>query len=596
MKYLCIVLAIFYTTTLSAADRPNILLLTVDDMSCDSVGVFGSKLADTTPNMDKLASQSLRFAHAHVTVGNCMPCRNVMFSGLYSHNNKVEGFYQVKDPGWPHLVDLMKEAGYFTGIRGKVSHSAPYQPYAWDANLDTLPDGSKGHMKDPKSYGISTADGITKAKAAGKPFCLVVNISDPHKPFWSKAKGGGKDPHTPSRIFKASEVPIPGFLFDDPQVREELALYYSSVRRADDCVGQVLAALKASGEMDNTVVMFMSDHGMPLPFAKTQLYHHSTHTPWMVRWPGVTKAGSVDKQHMISAVDFLPTILDITGAPHPKRLDGRSYLPLLKSGTQEGRDHVIKEYNENAGRSRDPMRGVQTKKYLYLFNPWSNGERVFATATTGTVTYRRMVDLASSNKSLSARLNLYKHRVPEELYDVTKDPDCLVNLINHPEHQNELHVLRTKLQAWMIKTQDIPMLEVFQKREDRDFSEAYVQKLEKESAARRGNKPKNKPKRKTGLIKWTLPENITPGQPAKLTLIHKVPKRLGEQLLHVTFKDGSGKRIERKVLKASGAGEIEVRFEVPKIVPGNKASFAIFAGKDYSTNLAHLTSKLIPIK
>ena len=590
MKRLLFILGAVLAISLYAA-QPNILLLTVDDMSCDSVGVFGSKLANTTPNMDKLASQSLRFAHAHVTVGNCMPCRNVMLSGLYSHNNKVEGFYQVKDPGWPHLVDLMKRAGYFTGIRGKVSHSAPYQPYAWDADLDTLPDGSKGHIKDPKSYGISTTDGIAKAKAAGKPFCLVVNISDPHKPFWSKAKGGGKDPYTPSRIFKASEVPIPGFLFDDPQVREELALYYSSVRRADDCVGQVLAALKASGEADNTVVMFMSDHGMPLPFAKTQLYHHSTHTPWMVRWPGVTKAGSVDKQHMISAVDFLPTILDITGAPHPKRLDGRSYLPLLKGGTQEGRDHVIKEYNENAGRSRDPMRGVQTKKYLYLFNPWSNGERVFATATTGTVTYRRMVDLASSSKSLSARLDLYKHRVPEELYDVEKDPDCLVNLINQPKHQAELKELRAKLDAWMVRSKD-PMLEAFRKRENAGFVEAYVQNLEKESSARRGNKPK----RKTGLIKWTLPKNITPGQPVKLTLAHKIPKRLKEQLLHVTLKDGSGKRIERKVLKASGTGEIEVQFDVPKDLQGNKVSFAAFIGAEFSKNLQLLNSKSIDLK
>ena len=591
MKRILLSLALLFSVSTRGADRPNILLLTVDDMSCDSVGVFGSKLPGTTPNMDKLASQSLRFAHAHVTVGNCMPCRNVLFSGLYSHNNKVEGFYQVKDPGWPHLVDLMKGAGYFTGIRGKVSHSAPYQPYAWDANLDTLPDGSKGHIKDPKSYGISTADGIAKAKAAGKPFCLVVNISDPHKPFWSKARGGGKDPYTPSRIFKASEVPVPGFLFDDPQVREELALYYSSVRRADDCVGQVLAALKASGELDNTVVMFMSDHGMPLPFAKTQLYHHSTHTPWMVRWTGVTKAGSVDKQHMISAVDFLPTILDITGAPHPKRLDGRSYLPLLKGGTQEGRDHVIKEYNENAGRSRDPMRGVQTKKYLYLFNPWSNGERVFATATTGTVTYRRMVDLASSSKSLSARLDLYKHRVPEELYDVTKDPDCLINLINQPKHQAELKELRAKLDAWMVRSKD-PMLEAFRKRENAGFVEAYVQKLEKESAARRGNKPK----RKTGLIKWTLPKNITPGQPVKLTLAHKIPKRLKEQLLHVTLKDGSGKRIERKVLKASGTGEIEVQFDVPKDLQGNKVSFAAFIGAEFSKNLQLLNSKSIDLK
>ena len=137
----------------------------------------------------------------------------------------------------------MKQAGYFTGIRGKVSHSSPYQPYAWDINLDILPNGANAHFKNAKSYGISTAHGIKKAKAARKPFCLSVNISDPHKPFWSVVKGGAADPHVPSRIFTADEVPIPGFLFDDPKVREELALYYSSVRRADDCVGEILKAL-----------------------------------------------------------------------------------------------------------------------------------------------------------------------------------------------------------------------------------------------------------------------------------------------------------------------------------------------------------------
>ncbi|MBC8325273.1 MAG: sulfatase [Verrucomicrobia subdivision 3 bacterium] len=498
MKRLLLGLAAIWAVALPAAERPNILLLTVDDMSCDSVGVYGCKLPGTTPHMDRLATQSLRFAHAHTTVGNCMPCRNVMFSGLHSHNNKIEGFYQVKNPGWPHLVDLMKAGGYFTGIRGKVSHSSPYQPYAWDANLDTLPDGTKAHLKDVKSYGTATAVGIAQAKAAKKPFCLVVNISDPHKPFWK----GPNDPHQPSRIYTADEVPIPGFLFDDPQVREELALYYTSVRRADDAVGAVLRALEASGEADNTVVMFMSDHGMPLPFAKTQLYHHSTRTPWMVRWPGVTQPGSVDKQHMISVVDFLPTVLDITGIQHPKRLDGRSYLPLLKGDPQDGRDYIIKEYNENSGRSRDPMRAIQTKRYLYLFNPWSNGERVFATATTGTATFRRLAALAKTDNKLAARLDLYKHRVPEELYDVIKDPDCLHNLIDSPRHQAELKQLCATLEAALVKSND-PMLEAFRKRQDRQFVEAYVQQLEKEAGERRRNKPprnkpnKNKPKKRT---------------------------------------------------------------------------------------------------
>jgi N-sulfoglucosamine sulfohydrolase len=475
--------------------RPNLILLTVDDMSCDSVGVYGCKLEGTTPRMDRLASQSIRFEHAHVTVGNCMPCRNVMFSGLYSHNNKIEGFYQVKAPGWPHMADLIKDAGYYVAIRGKVSHSAPYQPYAWDDDLTILPDGGKAQLKDASSYGESTARGIRTAKKAGKPFFLSINVSDPHKPFWSQVRGGKEDPHVPSRIFKAEEVPVPGFLFDDPQVREELALYYSSVRRADDCVGAVLDALDKSGQAYNTVVVFLSDHGMPLPFAKTQLYHHSTRTPLMIRHPQLVRPGIVDKHHMVSVVDLLPTILDTLNIVPPERLDGRSFFSLLKRQKQEDRTYVIKEYNENAGRSRDPMRAVQTKKYLYLFNPWSNGKRVFATATNGTVTCKRMIELAKTDDKMAARLDLYRHRVPEELYQVDEDPDCLVNMIAHPDHQDELKKLRSILTKWMVESDD-PLIEPFRKREDSAFVEAYVQRLEKQSAARRTKKPKGNKKPK----------------------------------------------------------------------------------------------------
>ena len=503
MKFLApLAFAFTFTLGLFAQTPPktNLLLITVDDMSCDSVGVYGCKLKGTSPRMDRLASQSIRFDHAHVTVGNCMPCRNVMFSGLYSHNNKVEGFYQVKDPGWPHMADLLRDAGYYVAIRGKVSHSSPYQPYAWDEDLTILPDGEKAHVKDIASYGESTARGIANAKKVGKPFFLSVNISDPHKPFWSQVRGGKEDPHVPSRIFKGNEVPVPGFLFDDPQVREELALYYSSVRRADDCLGAVLDALEKSGQAKKTMVVFLSDHGMPLPFAKTQLYHHSTRTPLMVRLPGITRAGKVDKRHMVSVVDLLPTILETLGLAPPKRQDGRSFFPLLKGEKQAGRNYVIKEYNENAGRSRDPMRAVQTKKYLYLFNPWSNGERVFATATNGTVTCKRMIELAKTDEKMAARLDLYRHRVPEELYQVDEDPDCLVNLIEHADHQEELKKLRSILTEWMVQSED-PLIDPFRKREDAAYVEAYVQRLENESAARRSNKnkgykSKKKPKKK----------------------------------------------------------------------------------------------------
>lgn len=477
------------------SNRLNLLLVTVDDMSCDSVGVYGCKLEGTTPTMDRLASQSLRFEHAHVTVGNCNPCRNVMFSGLISHNNKVEGFYKVPDPGWPHMVDLLQGSGYYTGIHGKVSHSSPYQPYAWDDDLTISPTGKKAHIKDAKAYGASTTRGIEMAKKEGKPFFLSINISDPHKPFWSQVRGGGEDPYVPSRIYTAEEVPVPGFLFEDPEVREEIALYYSSVRRADDCLNEVLKALRESGLWDNTMIIFLSDHGMPLPFAKTQLYHHSTRTPLMVRLPGVTQAGKVERGHMVSILDLLPTVLDSLGVPNPKRLDGLSFLPLLRGEKQENREFVIKEYHENAGRSRDPMRAIQSKTHLYLFNPWSNGERIFATATNGTVSCERMIKLSEEDEEMNKRLELYRFRVPEELYQVNKDPDCLENLIDYASKEKTLKKLQVSLEEWMERTND-PILECFRKRDDPEFVEAYIQKLEEEAHARRiKEKASSRPKK-----------------------------------------------------------------------------------------------------
>ena len=352
-----VLLAALPLATSNAAERLNVLIITTDDMSCDSVGAYGCRLKDTTPNMDRLAATSLRFNHAFVQVGNCMPSRNVMFSGRYPHNNGVEGFYQVRNT-YPVMSDLMKAAGYYTGIRHKVSHSTPYSPYpGWDVVLDTQPDGSQLDQKNPTSYYISAQRGIAEARKAGKPFCLNLNISDPHKPFYGE--DGRLEVNKPSRVFTADEVPVPGFLFDDPAVRRELALYYSSVRRADDSLGQILRALRESGEEDRTLIFFLSDHGMPLPFAKTQLYFHSTRTPWMVRWPGVTKAGTVDDRHLISAVDLLPTLLDITGLPHPTGMDGRSFAAILRGEKQDGRDYIVAEYNENSGGNRHPMRSMR---------------------------------------------------------------------------------------------------------------------------------------------------------------------------------------------------------------------------------------------
>lgn len=466
----------FSTTANAAATRPNLLLITVDDMSADSVGIFGSPIPDITPNIDRLAREGIRFVDAHVQVANCMPSRNVMWSGRYPQSNKVEGFYQVRDVGYPTLADVAKKAGYFTAIRHKLRDSTPYYPYDWDMVLDDASPGLKLNAKDPKSYGLSTAQGIKSAKSARKPFYLLINIADPHLPFVGLNLAGEevKDVFQPSRLYEAREISVPGFLIDDPIVRQELAHYYSSVRRADDAVGAILQALKDSGESKNTLVMFISDHGMPFPFAKTQLYHQSTRTPLIFRWPNLIKPGAIDSENIVSAVDLLPTLAEVMGAEIPSGVDGRSFLPLLKGEFQDDRGEVFKAYNENASGERNPMRAVEGRRFLYIFNPWSNGSRTMFSATNETKTHKRMQELAKTDPQIASRLDLLDHRVLEEFYNIEKDPNCLVNLIADPAYQHDVDHFRDSLEDWLRKMQD-PMLGAFLGRNDPKILATYMQ-------------------------------------------------------------------------------------------------------------------------
>lgn len=582
---------------------PNLLIITTDDMSCDSVGAYGCKLKDTTPNMDKLAAQSMRFNHAHVVVGNCMPSRNVMWSGRYPHNNGIEGFKSIpkEKKTYPVLGELVKEAGYFTGIRHKVEHSTPYAPFPWDIDLR---EEKRDDVKNAASWGRAASRGIEEAKKAGKPFCLLLNIADPHKPFYGEGRKGQnfEDPNLPSRVFKPEEIPVPGFLPDDPVVRKELALYYSSVRRADDGVGAILESLKASGQEENTIIVFLSDHGMPLPFAKTQLYHHSSRTPLMIRWPGVTKAGAVDDEHMISTVDLLPTLLDMLGIASPGGFDGTSFAGILKGENQPQRTMVFKEHNENSAGQNTPMRAVQTKDWLYIFSPWSNGTRVMTGATNGTATCRQMRVLAKNDEQIAARIDLFDHRVPEEAYEVRYDPDALTNLIAKPENAAQVTMLEKALEDWMVRTKD-PLLEVFRKRDDAAFREHFMKQLEgaqvKKKDRRAANAAMKKEgagttKQQAGLIELQLPAFVSAGQQVTVKLKHHFPADLGEKPVQVTLKNGKGERLKRIEVMASGDGEKEVRFEIPANV--QSVSFAGLVGKGIQDALQHVQSKPVPVK
>jgi len=454
-------------------EKPNILLITVDDMSADSVGVYGSAVPETTPTIDSFAETALRFNFAHVVCGSCKPSRNVMMSGLYPHTNGVEGFRTYPDTTHKLLPDLMKLQNYFVGIYHKAPHTTPAE-YAWDVNFST----ETYPIKNPESYYTTTKQGIQMALDSEKPFYLNINISDPHLPFYgirNKSTELIDDPYVPSRLYLREEMVIPGFLPGGGDVPLELAHYYMSVRRADDSLAKILEALDEFDLRADTLIVFLSDHGMPQPFAKACIYHQSTHTPLMFSWPGVIKPNTVDNEHMVSAVDLMPTLLDVVGSEHPYGLQGKSFYRVLLGESLPGFDHVIKEVDETSNRQRLPMRSVQTKRFGYVFNTWSNGIRDVRNATENTLADQRMQELAAMGDPFwTARDNLFEFRAKEEFYDYVADPNAIINLIDSPDPdiQAEIERHRQLLLDWMIRTED-HALEAFRNLPDDAAIETY---------------------------------------------------------------------------------------------------------------------------
>jgi N-sulfoglucosamine sulfohydrolase len=469
----------------AASQRLNVLFITADDMNYDTPGVVGCKVPDITPNIDRLAAEGLRFRQAHVTVAVCQPSRECLMTGRYPHRNGAVGFYPInKDV--PTLQESLKVAGYHQGILGKVIHLRPAEKFPWDFQHDQ---GELGMGRDPALYYRYTKEFLQQARDAGKPFFLMANSHDPHRPFAGSEAGKGADGARagkkraagkaaaapsdgaevpaaayppPNRIYRPEEITVPGFLADLPGVRKEMAQYYSSAHRCDQTVGEVLRALKESGLEESTLVMFLSDNGISQPFAKSNCYLTSTRTPWIVRWPGKVRAGVVDEENFVSGIDYMPTILEALGLPPPPGMDGRSFLPLLAGGKQDGRDRAFTCYNETSGRKPYPMRCLQMRRFGYIYNAWSDGKTAYQAEPMGGLAFKAMKEAAAAEKPVADRVEMLLHRVPEEFYDFQADPDALHNLAGDAKYKDEVKRMRADLLAWMELTAD-PLVDAYRK-------------------------------------------------------------------------------------------------------------------------------------
>ncbi|HEV3387331.1 MAG TPA: sulfatase [Gemmata sp.] len=445
MFRLLLSLAISLSFALPATAAPkSVILLIADDLGLE-VGCYGDKVAHT-PNIDALAKSGTRFSHGFASVSSCSPSRASILTGMPTHmcgqyglahgDHNAYTFRKVKG-----LPLLLAPAGYRSGVIAKL-HVQPREVYPFDAEIP-------GSGRNP----VQVAEQARKfiADSGDKPFFLLVGFTDPHRAAKGFANDGKYPPEVPAIKFDPKTLPLPYFLPDQPDARADLADYYQSVARLDDGVGRVLKVLEETRKLDDTLVIFLSDNGIPFPGAKTTLYDSGLHLPLIVRKPG-QKAGIVCSG-MASWTDIAPTILDWCGVKPPPELPGKSVLPILEQEKPVGWDEVYGSHQFHEITMYYPMRSIRTREYLYIVNYAHQLEFPHAQDLWDSDTWQGI--LRRGDKFMGERsVDAFLHRPKEELYDLTTDPKELKNIATDPSKAKALNELRAKLKAWQKRTND----------------------------------------------------------------------------------------------------------------------------------------------
>jgi N-sulfoglucosamine sulfohydrolase len=249
------------------------------------------------------------------------------------------------------------------------------------------------------------------------------------------------------------KVPVPPFLPDIPECREELAEYYQAVDRLDEGVGRLLETLRAAGRREDTVVLFLSDNGIAFPGAKTNLYEPGMRLPLIVRAPGSKRRGAASAA-MVSWADITPTVLDLAGArPEGPRFHGRSFRAALEGEDPAGWDEVYGSHTFHEVTMYYPMRLVRGRRYKYILNLAHGLPFPFASDLWESATWQAFRERGLSHYG-KRPAEAYLHRPRHELYDLEADPHETRNLAADPEHRKVLEELQAKLKAWQESTGD----------------------------------------------------------------------------------------------------------------------------------------------
>lgn len=427
---LCFFLLLIAPSLTWAEPEKNVLLLISDNQSWFDLGCYGNEVVKS-PNIDRLAAEGVRFERGFATTASCGPSRAVIYSGLLTHAN---GQYahphrehnQEIRPEVVTVFSMLKGNGYRTGLIGK-DHIRPLEKYPID-------------FKPTRRRGSRDVDWMAEqasqfmAEETDAPFFLVVSFSDPH-PISIEGVAWGvpekEEGYQPVQ-YDLSSIEVPPFLPDNDEVKEGIAGYYQQISRMDHGVGRVLDFLEKAGHADDTLVIFISDHGTSEPGAMGTHYDPGVRVPFIVRKPGLENQG-LTNQALVAFTDITPTILDWTGtsfADYP--LHGRSFLPILDEENPEGWDRALLSHVGHDVFAHYPMRTLRGKRYKLIWNILWRAEYPLPIDTVQRRTW--VNNRASGSKLLGQRtIDAFLHRPQLEFYDLQSDPWELNNLAGSTE-------------------------------------------------------------------------------------------------------------------------------------------------------------------
>lgn len=429
----------------AASPRPrNVLLLIADDLGRD-LHCYGNSVIQT-PNIDAIASRGVLFTNAFATVSSCSPSRSVMLTGLYNHTNGQYGLShgasnQQTFPWVRSLPQVLAEHGYRTGIIGKY-HVAPQAvyPFMWGV------DSGIGEIPDVESIAQQAQEFFNRDRH--QPFFLLIGYKEPHR---EKANFANERQYSGIKkiVYTKSAVNLPYFLPNLPEVRQDLAEYYQAISRLDQGIGLVMKALAQSGKQQDTLVIFVSDNGMPFVGAKTNLYDSGIHLPLIICSPWQQRG--IINQAMVSWIDIMPTILDWANIQPPDNLPGRSLLPILAQTNPQGWDKIFASHTFHWITEYYPMRAIRTRQYKYIWNLAAQLPYPISADIKNSPSWQNII---KRKQQLGDRhLKAYLQRPEHELYDLQTDPHELRNLATSAQ-SSVLTALQAQVREMMEHTND----------------------------------------------------------------------------------------------------------------------------------------------